>query len=61
MRVKNRVILGIASLLLLVGAIVIFSPFNRYVKGTATGKMKVKPEKLSFVNVNEASIKELEK
>ncbi len=61
MKVKNRVVFGIASLLLLVGAIVVFSPFNSYVKRTSSKNRNVRSKKFSLVDVNKASMADLEK
>ncbi len=60
MRVKNRAILGIACVLCIVGALVVFSPFNSQ-SYSFKGEKKVAPKKFSLVNVNNAPARELEK
>ncbi|WP_036224928.1 ComEA family DNA-binding protein [Mesoaciditoga lauensis] len=65
MRTRSRIILGIASLLFLAGAIVIFSPlkipYQNAKSGKTTSEKIQKSKKFSLINVNTASLSELEK
>jgi len=65
MRTKSRMIIGIASLIILTGAIVVFTPFNSFVKETKRNSDKASAEKVeatkfSLIDVNKADAKTLE-
>lgn len=63
MKTRSRIIFGIASLLVLVGAIVVFSPLNLpSTNYEADNNVPTKrSHKFSLINVNTASLEELEK
>ncbi|WP_456399677.1 ComEA family DNA-binding protein [Mesoaciditoga sp.] len=66
MSTKSRIMIGIASLIVLTGAIVVFTPFNSFVRRTrkpsnVVSNEKVESAKFSLINVNEADVKTLEK
>jgi competence protein ComEA len=65
MKTKSRIILGIASLLILIGAIVVFSPLSLSIKSnsksTEDATKEIKSHKFSLINVNTAAVKDFEK
>ena len=65
MKTKSRIILGIASLLILVGAIVVFSPLSLSFQSNSNpiedATKKSKPHRFSLINVNTATVKDFEK
>ncbi len=66
MSTKSRIMIGIASLIVLTGAIVVFTPFNSFVRETkksfdGVSSKKVESAKFSLINVNKADVKTLEK
>ncbi len=61
MRTKSRTILGIASLIFLTGAIVLFAPLKIVENSRTSTDTQAIPSVFSLLNVNKASAKDFEK
>lgn len=61
MKTKTRIVLGVAFLLILTGALVLFTPFRKISKLENKTVASLASAKFSLVDVNKATIKELEK
>lgn len=61
MRTKSRIVLGIASLIFLTGAIVLFAPFGSMERSKNLYDAQATSTIFSPLNVNKASARELEK
>ena len=61
MRTKSRIVLGIASLIFLAGAIVLFTPFGSVEKSNNLYDTQATSTIFSPLNVNKTSARELEK
>ncbi len=61
MKTRTRIVLGVAFLLILTGALILFTPFGKIAKLENKTILLPTPAKFSLIDVNKASIKDLEK